>query len=730
VTRGRRPGARAGALARAALACAVALGGLAASRATAEPGLAAPTLAPDGSVRWTARSAAPDSAGRALARALAASRSTADSARAWLAAADADPTLRWVARIEAARAWLAAGDTARADSALQRVTGRMNAWRWPALERRAGIALARGGPATAESLLAHAGAQGFLPGDLAARADAWFDLCLAAGDTAGALRLGRSPERTLHVSRGTDEVLRAQGTTPDPGWEIGTARIEAGAGDAAGASRRLARVLGASAGAPRSQAALALARVEARRQGLESAAWALAEAEQAAPDPAALAHVLVERARIEAEARAPDRAEASYERAATLGDEGGRVEARLGLLALHRWYGRWGEGVAVAESLRAHPVRPDSVLLPLGRGTVPGAFDAGLAELAGGRPEAALELFAQSPGEPGRFWTGVLLRRAGDARGDSLLRRVAAAPGYTFYRVAARETLGVAGWRGGIAVRAEADARVGRAAALLRAFGREKDAQRAIVTSLTLPDTTVPQPPLVSRAGRDEPCEQVDESAGERDDGTWQEDRALASAAAAYAVGSYALAVTRALELAPESADSASWDVVPWLYPPAHDAAFASVPESAGLAQPDRALMRAVAWKESRFDARARSRSDAIGLVQLKVGTAADQARALRERPPGAAGLMEPARNVRYGTFYLGRLWARHGSVHRALGAYNAGPTNLARWLALWEQAPGRESGGVALECELMCRPETATYVKRILALRRAYQELRPALAP
>jgi len=78
-----------------------------------------------------------------------------------------------------------------------------------------------------------------------------------------------------------------------------------------------------------------------------------------------------------------------------------------------------------------------------------------------------------------------------------------------------------------------------------------------------------------------------------------------------------------------------------------------------------RELVHSVARAESGYQANAVSRKGAIGLMQLMPATAA----ALRTNPN------DPAQNAWGGAVYLrGLLEKYHGSVARALAAYNAGP--------------------------------------------------------
>jgi soluble lytic murein transglycosylase len=202
----------------------------------------------------------------------------------------------------------------------------------------------------------------------------------------------------------------------------------------------------------------------------------------------------------------------------------------------------------------------------------------------------------------------------------------------------------------------------------------------------------------------------------------------LAAARVAYEAGRLASGIrfgTLALDAAAAHGLPA-WGIAPWIYPPAFDSLFGRLPEAAPADSIDRALMQALVWQESRFDAAARSRSNALGLTQLKLATASDVARWLRDPRPTAAGLRQPGRNLRYGTRYLEYLFGRFGRVRSvALAAYNGGPGRVTpRWRELLDR------GGEALFADLVPYLETRDYVRRIVGVRQAYRELRPGSSP
>lgn len=122
----------------------------------------------------------------------------------------------------------------------------------------------------------------------------------------------------------------------------------------------------------------------------------------------------------------------------------------------------------------------------------------------------------------------------------------------------------------------------------------------------------------------------------------------------------------------------------------------------------DPALLAAVIYQESRFDARAESSSGAIGLMQLLPETA----KGIALRTGGSRfeldDLYDPEINVRYGAWYLRHLLTKYdGDVRKALAAYNGGQGNVDR--------------GVEFA-------ETKAYVARVRELRDVYARAYPRL--
>jgi len=91
-------------------------------------------------------------------------------------------------------------------------------------------------------------------------------------------------------------------------------------------------------------------------------------------------------------------------------------------------------------------------------------------------------------------------------------------------------------------------------------------------------------------------------------------------------------------------------------------------------------VVMALIWKESRFQPAVVSPTGDHGLMQVNAGNFGWLRQAL-----GGIDFHDPIENVRAGLHILGPLWAKYGAEepHKALMAYNLGPTGAARrWAA------------------------------------------------
>ena len=144
----------------------------------------------------------------------------------------------------------------------------------------------------------------------------------------------------------------------------------------------------------------------------------------------------------------------------------------------------------------------------------------------------------------------------------------------------------------------------------------------------------------------------------------------------------------------------------------------AEVEASASAAGVPALLAFSIIRQESMFDPDAVSQTRAGGLMQLMPATAAGVAKDLGE-PYSEDAVFDPETNVRWGTAYLGRLIAMFpGNVPAAIGAYNGGPHNMARWLHAHAPVPGD------VFVELIPYAQTRNYVRRVLTSWARYEYL------
>ena len=129
----------------------------------------------------------------------------------------------------------------------------------------------------------------------------------------------------------------------------------------------------------------------------------------------------------------------------------------------------------------------------------------------------------------------------------------------------------------------------------------------------------------------------------------------------------------------------------------------------------DPALIAAVIYEETRFQPRT-SPAGAEGLMQITPETArfiADHSGATTFR---LQDLDTPQINISYGTYYLRYLIDRYdGDERLAIAAYNAGATNVDRWLD--------EAGDDDLDLEDIPFIETREYVEDVEERRKEYKK-------
>lgn len=146
----------------------------------------------------------------------------------------------------------------------------------------------------------------------------------------------------------------------------------------------------------------------------------------------------------------------------------------------------------------------------------------------------------------------------------------------------------------------------------------------------------------------------------------------------------------------------------------------------------DPALVKAIIHEESFFNPRARSTQNAVGLMQVTPVVANEWAETQRFRSPAEAAaslsadvestgdsveevLTIPVVSLHAGCWYMRTLLNRYGGegdpLAVALAAYNAGPTNVERWVPAAERAAlNREQFIERIEF-----PVTRGYVRRVI---------------
>ncbi|MBV9006259.1 MAG: lytic transglycosylase domain-containing protein [Solirubrobacterales bacterium] len=130
----------------------------------------------------------------------------------------------------------------------------------------------------------------------------------------------------------------------------------------------------------------------------------------------------------------------------------------------------------------------------------------------------------------------------------------------------------------------------------------------------------------------------------------------------------------------------------------------------------DPALIAAVIYAETKFDPRP-SAAGAQGPMQIMPATAEYLARRSGATTFTLSDLGNPQINIAYGSYLLRYLLDRYrGNTMLALAAYNAGETNVDRWLA------SARSAGHPLTVADIPFPETRDYVQKVLDAQRAYR--------
>ena len=133
-------------------------------------------------------------------------------------------------------------------------------------------------------------------------------------------------------------------------------------------------------------------------------------------------------------------------------------------------------------------------------------------------------------------------------------------------------------------------------------------------------------------------------------------------------------------------------------------------------------LVYAVIRTESGFDPEAMSSAGAVGLMQMMPSTFRWLTDDMLGESLADEMLYDPETNVRYGVYYLRRLYDRYGDWTTACAAYNAGSGRVDGWL--------KDKTMTDLQGNLIVSripfDETRAYVRKIQKAYLAYERLYP----
>ena len=141
----------------------------------------------------------------------------------------------------------------------------------------------------------------------------------------------------------------------------------------------------------------------------------------------------------------------------------------------------------------------------------------------------------------------------------------------------------------------------------------------------------------------------------------------------------------------------------------------------------DAALVKAVVWRESRFDPEVRGKAGEIGLMQIREPAAREWAEAERIAGFQHEHIRDPGSNTLAGAWYLAKLFRRYPQaddpVPYALADYNAGRGNVLRW------NQGAAATNSQQSLAQMTFPGTRRYIETVAERRARYRDEFPLYA-
>ncbi|MBW8752550.1 MAG: lytic transglycosylase domain-containing protein [Sphingomonadales bacterium] len=143
----------------------------------------------------------------------------------------------------------------------------------------------------------------------------------------------------------------------------------------------------------------------------------------------------------------------------------------------------------------------------------------------------------------------------------------------------------------------------------------------------------------------------------------------------------------------------------------------------------DWTMVHAISRQESQFSQNAVSHAGARGLMQLMPGTAREQAGKIGLAFDAGALMADPSYNLRLGDAFFARMMDYYGgSYPLAVGAYNAGPGNVNKWLR--DNGDPRTGAVDWIDwIEKIPISETRNYIQRVLENAVVYEAMNPTRA-
>lgn len=134
--------------------------------------------------------------------------------------------------------------------------------------------------------------------------------------------------------------------------------------------------------------------------------------------------------------------------------------------------------------------------------------------------------------------------------------------------------------------------------------------------------------------------------------------------------------------------------------------------------------VHALIRQESKYNPNALSKSNAMGLMQLLVGTAYGVAKHNSIALSSKEQIFEPSTNIKLGCAYLAYvLKGKEGNCMLATASYNGGPNAVAKWLRQFRE---RGLSDFDIYVEDIAFKETRLYVKRVFAHYWNYERIYP----